>query len=137
MSAKVEDGLLRVLESSAAASEFIDVVVSFDVPGLTSALPASKVAMPSKGSFSTASLISERKARSDVVAQHMQTALKMASELAGEQPEVLSQQTSLGTALVKAHPSYFKALLDQPSVKGAVLNSVGSSSSSTGRVFGR
>ncbi len=136
MSAKVEDGLMRVLESSAAASEFIDVVVSFDVPGLASALPAGKVAAP-KASFSTASLINERQARSAVVAQHMQTALKMAGELAGEQPEVLSQQTSLGTALVKAHPSYFKALLDQPSVKGAMLNSVGGSSSSSGRVSGR
>lgn len=137
MSAKVEDGLMRVLESSAAASEFIDVVVSFDVTGLASALPAGKVAVPPKAPFSTASLINERQARSAVVAQHMQTALKMASELAGEQPEVLSQQTSLGTALVKAHPSYFKALLDQPSVKGAMLNSVGGSSSSSGRVSGR
>jgi len=137
MSAKVEDGLMRLLESSAAASEFIDVIVSFDVRGVAFAPPTGKVVAPAKDSFSTASLINERQARSAVMALHMQSVLKTAGELAGEQPEVLSQQPLLGSALVKAHPSYFKALLDQPGVKGAVLNSVGGSSSSSGRVSGR
>lgn len=137
MSAKVEDGLLRVLESSAAASECIDVVVSFDVRGVATAPVAGKLAAALNEPHSTASLVDERKARSAVMAQHMQSVLKTAGDLAGEQPEVLSQQPLLGSALVKAHPSYFKALLDQPGVKGAVLNSGDGSSSSTGRVFGR
>lgn len=97
MSAKVEDGLLRLLESSAAASECIDVDVSFDVRGVATAPVAGKLVAALNEPHSVASLVDER----------------------------------------KAHPSYFKALLDQPGVKGAVLNSGGGSSSSTGRVFGR
>lgn len=119
---KVEDGLQRMLESDSAANEWIDVVVSFDMPnmGATAFTPA---ADPAQRSFSTAALVDDRKARSSLIAKHIRSVLENAGDMAGEQPEILSQQPLLGSAVVKAHPSYFRALLVQPGIKGAVLNS--------------
>lgn len=116
MQAKIEDRLQRELNSDTSPDKFLDVVVSFDVRSLSEqeASTAPKSA--------SASFMVDRARRSALMEQFIESALQRVGELAGETPEVLSQQPLLGSAVVKAHRGYFKALLQHPALKGAVLN---------------
>lgn len=110
MQPKVETRLLQALESNAGADDLIDVVLSFETP----AVQAGAASMP---------LMKRREERASAMSRAIEHALARAGEIAGTQPTQVTRFPLTGSAFVQAPRSYFRALMHQSEVAGAMLNS--------------
>jgi hypothetical protein len=110
MPAKIEPQLMKALESSAAADALIEVVVSFETDGVHE----TAASMP---------LMKRREVRASAVSQLIEHALAQAGKLTGTQPAEVTPFPLTGSAYVRAPCSYLRALVHQPEVAGAMLNS--------------
>jgi hypothetical protein len=68
------------------------------------------------------SIIEKRKNASSKTREDIQAVLVRAEKDAGEAPVEVLVLPSVGSACVKAHPGYIKALIGQEEVVGATLN---------------
>ncbi len=110
MQPKVETSLQRALESNAGPEELIDVVLSFQpATGLAASPP-----MP---------LLQRREVRAAAMSKTIEQALARAEQATGAQPTQVTPFPLTGSAFVQAPRRYFRALLDQDEVAGAMLNS--------------
>lgn len=110
MANKVESRLQEALSLSGAPDELLDVVVRFDVGGVS----------PADASMS---LVEQRQRRAAVVTDAVAKVLARAGQAAGTQPTRVTPFPLLGSAYVQAPRRYLLALLEQQEVAGAMFNS--------------
>ncbi len=109
MQTLVHEKLQAALDNGHNSSDLVEALFRFDLVKELEVSP-------------NQSLIERRKSMSTRVREDIQTILARAEVDAGEAPVEVLVLPSVGTACVKAHPGYIKALIDQEEVIGATLN---------------